>query len=60
MHVGEIDFLGEPVLDLLEIGDGNEKYDCRVRLRRVGNYLLVSDNLNCGGANVTFNGVYSK
>lgn len=33
---------------------------CRVRLWRVGPYLLAADNLMCGGMNVSFTGVYSR
>jgi hypothetical protein len=32
--------------------------DCTVWLRRLGSYLLASDNKNCGGANVSFDGLY--
>lgn len=34
--------------------------ECRVRLRLLGPYLLVTDNLGCGGVNVTFTGVYRR
>jgi hypothetical protein len=33
---------------------------CRVKLWRLGPYLIVSDNLRCGGMNVTFTGVYRR
>lgn len=33
---------------------------CRVRLWRLGPYLAVADNVQCGGANVTFTGVYRR
>ncbi len=33
---------------------------CRVKLWRLGPYLVASDNLRCGGMNVTFTGVYRK
>lgn len=36
------------------------EYGCVVRLRRLGPYLVGADNLNCGGHNVTFTGVYTK
>jgi hypothetical protein len=38
-------------------GDEN---DCRLRLSRRGPYLLVHDNMRCGGANVTFSGIYRR
>jgi hypothetical protein len=40
-----------------ESGDEN---DCRLRLARRGPYLLVYDNVRCGGANVTFSGIYRR
>lgn len=37
-----------------------ERYRCRVQLRLLGPYLLAHDNNACGGANVTFTGVYRR
>nr|WP_318284424.1 MULTISPECIES: hypothetical protein [unclassified Methylobacterium] len=34
--------------------------DCKVWLRRLGPWLVVEDNLACGGMNVTFRGVYRR
>ncbi|MFV0390030.1 MAG: DUF3298 and DUF4163 domain-containing protein [Pyrinomonadaceae bacterium] len=34
--------------------------DCKIEMFRVGKYLIARDNLNCGGMNVTFTGVYTK
>ncbi|NWH08992.1 MAG: hypothetical protein HXY22_10190 [Alphaproteobacteria bacterium] len=36
------------------------EFDCAIWMRRLGPYLLVKDNLNCGGHNVTFSGVYRR
>jgi hypothetical protein len=33
---------------------------CQVRLWRLGPYLAVADNVRCGGANVTFTGIYRR
>jgi hypothetical protein len=33
---------------------------CGLRLWRTGPYLVVADNLQCGGMNVTFTGVYRR
>jgi len=51
-------------------GDGNAlPYDaerartegrCALRFWRLGAYLIMVDNQQCGGANVTFTGVYSR
>ncbi|MCP1546769.1 MULTISPECIES: hypothetical protein [Methylorubrum] len=35
-------------------------YDCKVWLRRLGPWLVVEDNLACGGLNVSFRGVYRR
>lgn len=37
-----------------------EEGDCKVWMRRLGPYLLVDDNNNCGGMNVSFRGAYTK
>jgi hypothetical protein len=39
-------------------GDNNEI--CRIKLWRLGPYLVVEDNVRCGGMNVTFTGVYRR
>jgi len=40
--------------------DKGDEYECKVRLRRLGPYLLVRDNNMCGGMNVTFTGIYRR
>lgn len=45
--------------DTLPVTKGGE-YDCKVWLRRLGPWLVVEDNLACGGMNVTFRGVYRR
>ena len=37
-----------------------DDYDCHYGMAVVGDWLLVVDNLACGGANVTFTGVYRR
>ncbi|MBO9559611.1 MAG: hypothetical protein J7515_13660 [Caulobacter sp.] len=39
--------------------EGTEPF-CSVDMRRVSRYLVASDSGNCGGASVTFNGVYVR
>lgn len=36
------------------------EYDCKVWMRRVGPWLVVDDNSQCGGANVSFRGLYAR
>ena len=33
---------------------------CRIRAQALGEVMVVADNLQCGGMNVTFNGVYHR
>jgi hypothetical protein len=40
--------------------EGNDETSCVVTLHRRGPYLVASDNGNCGGLNVRFNGIYTK
>lgn len=40
--------------------DAAGQYDCLVTLKASGDRLMVEDNTMCGGANVTFNGVYER
>ena len=39
---------------------GKDPDDCRVTLTLLPPFLTVADNLNCGGANVSFTGVYQR
>ena len=60
VHVGEIDGRYGPLDGVINYSDGDDEYDCKITMRRIGNYLIVADNLKCGGVNVTFSGVYTK
>lgn len=61
VHVSEIEETVAPRENILKIGEKDEgEDDCRVTMRRVGKYMIVADNLNCGGVNVTFSGVYRR
>ncbi len=40
--------------------DKGDQYACRIRMRRLGEFLLVEDNHNCGGNNVSFTGDYRR
>ncbi len=61
IHIGELDHSAKPAGNKLNLGENDTgEYDCKVSMQLVGKYLIASDNLNCGGANVTFSGVYRK
>jgi hypothetical protein len=59
-HTGELDYDAKPSADKMEFGDGTDDNDCQVTMQLVGKLLVVGDNLNCGGANVSFSGVYQR
>jgi hypothetical protein len=46
--------------DTIRPYDEGDPMDCRLRLSVIGPYLIVADNDNCGGHNVTFSGVYRR
>lgn len=61
VHIGELDHTAKPSGNILKLGENETgENECQVTLRMVVNYLIASDNNNCGGVNVTFSGVYRK
>lgn len=60
VHVGELDGRYAPEGSQINYSDGDDMYDCKASLHLVGPYLVVDDNQHCGGANVTFSGIYRK
>lgn len=56
VHVGAISSKGAPAENVLNLTDSI----CQMSLKLVGNFLIVSDNGECGGVNVKFDGVYQK
>ena len=66
-HTGAIDAEVKPETDSISfLNDGWMPYEtqcdsgCRVRMHRIGDLLLVEDNGGCGGAGVTFTGLYHR
>ena len=69
VHTGELDATAAPSQGVLAFTMGDdatwpyEKGDgtyCRVRMLRRGPYLVAKDNGQCGGANVSFTGLYRR
>lgn len=65
VNTGDFDGIAKPQGDMLLIaGAGVASFEkagtCAVRMRRLGPYLLVEDNNACGGANVSFSGIYVR
>lgn len=60
-HNGDFHAEVAPGSDTLTFTDaGNYGDECKVRLQRIGAWLLVEDNDGCGGAGVTFTGLYRR
>jgi hypothetical protein len=59
-HIGQLDYDAKPSADKMKFGDGTDELDCQVTMQLVGKLLVVGDNLHCGGANVSFSGVYQR
>jgi hypothetical protein len=66
-HTGEIEAQVTAKDDTIAfVDDGTTPFDkidegsCRVRMQRIGPWLMVEDNDGCGGAGVTFTGLYKK
>jgi len=60
VHVGELNGRFEYKNFVLNYSDGPDESDCKARLNLLAGYLIVSDNLKCGGLNVSFSGIYRK
>jgi hypothetical protein len=56
VHVGEVNASAAPGGNTLTLEDDI----CKITLRLVGDFLVADDNGDCGGVNVTFDGVYRK
>jgi hypothetical protein len=56
VHVGEVAASAAPVGASLTLEDDI----CKLTLRLVGDFLVADDNGECGGVNVTFDGVYRR
>jgi hypothetical protein len=67
VHTGELQATATPGKDTIAFADdGSIAFDkseaagCRVRMQRVEQSLMVEDNSGCGGAAVTFTGLYRR
>lgn len=60
VHVGELNGRFEHKDGVLNYSDGADESDCKARLNLLGGFLIVSDNMKCGGVNVSFSGIYRR
>ncbi|MBC7929233.1 MAG: hypothetical protein H7Z38_01590 [Rubrivivax sp.] len=58
IHTGGINAEAAPAGNTLMLDEGDGI--CKMTLRLIGDFLVADDNGDCGGANVTFDGVYRK
>lgn len=61
-HNGAFEARVAPQGDTLTFEDNGSNYgsECKVRMQRIDRWLLVEDNGGCGGAGVTFTGLYRR
>jgi len=59
IHIGDLDAVVTPSENRLEI-PAEDEYACTATIYLVGPYLAVHDNYRCGGAGVSFDGLYRK
>lgn len=68
VNMGELEGERVPKGNMLALGEGydgskpfgDDRSECRAKLRLFGRYLVVEDNGGCGGLNVSFTGVYVR
>lgn len=66
VHNGQVEAQVTPEKDTIAfVDDASTPFEqegggCRVRMQRIGPWLLVEDNDGCGGAGVTFSGLYRR
>jgi hypothetical protein len=61
-HNGAFKAQVAPQNDAIAFADDGSNYGegCQVRMQRIGPWLLVVDNAGCGGAGVSFSGLYRR
>lgn len=59
-NVGDFSGTAQPKGQTVTFADSSDPQACTVTLRLVGDALVVADNQNCGGMNVSFTGVYRR
>ena len=68
VNTGEFGYNGMPKGNMIAVGEGydgtkpfgDDRSECRVKLQLFGRYLVVEDNMACGGMNVSFTGIYVR
>ena len=58
VHIGSV--FGRAIAEGNTLTLFDTDYDCTLKLWLLGNFMVARDNKQCGGMNVSFDGVYSK
>lgn len=59
-NIGSVDASAQPDGNKLQLSEGSDADSCKVTATLLGTRLMVDDNNDCGGMNVTFRGVYQR
>ena len=60
VNFGEFGGEVKPASDHVSYAGQDAGDECKVTLRLIGTYIVAADNLQCGGLNVTFSGIYRR
>lgn len=60
VNAGSLQADARPHGNALSLAEGDDELECHARMLLLGPYLVVQDNLRCGGMNVTFSGLYRR
>ncbi|WP_049855307.1 hypothetical protein [Dickeya fangzhongdai] len=58
VHIGSISASATPNGNTLQWGDTREEFECSGVMQLINGNLIVEDNGECGGANVSFSSIY--
>jgi hypothetical protein len=57
-HFGNFELISAPINGVISTAKLPSESDCQIALRLVGSFIFAADNHQCGGANITFDGMY--
>lgn len=57
-HYGNFELISTPTNGVISTPQPPSGSDCQIALRLVGSFIFAADNHQCGGANITFDGMY--
>ena len=57
-HYGNFELISTPTNGVISTPQPPSGSDCQIALRLVGSFIFAADNHQCGGANISFDGMY--